>query len=164
MKSIILFRHAKSDWSDIQSEDHERQLNKRGVKAAKKMGIYLRYINQIPDIVISSTAIRTKKTLEIAMRQGNWKSKVKIERDIYNSSVKKLFSIIHKIEDIYTNACLVGHEPTISSFIYETTKYSINKFPTASMAKIEFKIKKWKYINTNSGMLTWFKKPKEINI
>ena len=164
MKSIILFRHAKSDWNNTYSEDHERKLNKRGVRAAKTMGLYLRNINQIPEIVITSTAIRTKKTLEIAIKEGNWKSKVKMEKKIYNSSIKKLFNIIHKIEDIYTNVCLVGHEPTISAFIYETTKYSIIKFPTASMAKIEFKIKKWKYINTNSGMLTWFKKPKEINI
>ena len=38
MKTIILFRHGKSDWNAHFENDHERPINKRGIKAAKKMG------------------------------------------------------------------------------------------------------------------------------
>ena len=38
MRSIIIFRHGKSDWDAIYDRDHNRPLSKRGVKASKKMG------------------------------------------------------------------------------------------------------------------------------
>ena len=52
MLSIIIFRHGKSDWDAIYDKDHNRPLSKRGIKEAKKMGNYLKQINQIPDVVI----------------------------------------------------------------------------------------------------------------
>ena len=67
MKSIIIFRHGKSDWDATYDRDHDRPLSKRGSKAAIKMGKYLDKINQIPDQVISSSATRTKNTAELFM-------------------------------------------------------------------------------------------------
>ncbi len=75
MRSIIIFRHGKSDWDAIYDRDHNRPLSKRGLKASKKMGQYLNKIQQIPEIVISSSAIRTKNTAKLAMEYGNWSSK-----------------------------------------------------------------------------------------
>ena len=47
MKSIILLRHAKSDWNATYSSDHQRPINQRGIKASKLMGSYLAEINEI---------------------------------------------------------------------------------------------------------------------
>ena len=41
MKRLILMRHAKSDWSHPGRSDHDRPLNRRGVKAAPAMGAWL---------------------------------------------------------------------------------------------------------------------------
>ena len=38
MRSVIMFRHGKSDWDVDYGPDHDRPLAKRGIKAAKKMG------------------------------------------------------------------------------------------------------------------------------
>ena len=65
--SIIIFRHGKSDWDTIYDKDHNRPLSKKGKNASKKMGTYLADINQVPDIVISSSAVRAKSTAEIAI-------------------------------------------------------------------------------------------------
>ena len=67
MKSIIFFRHGKSDWYADYDVDHNRPLAKRGIKAAKKMGIFLSELGQLPDIAVSSTAIRAKTTVGLAM-------------------------------------------------------------------------------------------------
>ena len=79
MKSIILFRHAKSDWNAIYSSDHQRPINQRGIKASKLMGSYLAKINEIPDLIISSSALRALQTMENAIWQesGNLKSPLK---------------------------------------------------------------------------------------
>ena len=74
MKSILLFRHGKSNWKAQYDNDHERPLSKRGVKAAKLMGKYAFQIKQVPDKIISSTALRAKSTAELAVKFGNWNS------------------------------------------------------------------------------------------
>ena len=84
MKSILLFRHGKSNWNANYEKDHERPLSKRGVQAAKIMGIYLFRIEQIPDLIISSTALRAKTTAQIAKKFGNWNSDFIFNNNIAN--------------------------------------------------------------------------------
>ena len=67
-RSIIIFRHGKSDWDATYSKDHDRPLSSRGIEASKKMGRFLKDIKTIPDIIISSTAVRTKTTAELAIK------------------------------------------------------------------------------------------------
>ena len=161
MRSIIIFRHGKSDWDAIYDRDHDRPLSKRGLEASKKMGQYLNKIHQIPEIVISSSAIRTKNTAKLAIEHGNWSSKFLIETKIYGGTSETLLNIIHSIEDKYESICLVGHEPTCSTFISLCTYHS-QRFTTASMAKINFKTNSWRKIDFGKGTLEWIKSPKEI--
>ena len=161
MRSIIIFRHGKSNWDAIYDRDHDRPLSKRGLKASKKMGQYLNTIHQIPEIVISSSATRAKNTAKLAIKHGNWSSKFFIEARIYGGTSETLLSIIHSIEDKYGSICLVGHEPTCSSFISLCTYHS-QRFTTASMAKINFKTNSWAEIEFGRGILEWIKSPKEI--
>ena len=162
MLSIIIFRHGKSDWDAIYDKDHNRPLSKRGIKAAKKMGNYLKQINQVPDVVISSSAIRAKNTAELAMNSGDWKSIFYIEPRIYGGSSEELLSIVQKINRKIKTVCLVGHEPICSSFISLCTFHS-QRFTTASMAKIDFEFKEWSEIYFGKGILNWIKSPKEIS-
>ena len=161
MRSIIIFRHGKSDWDAIYDRDHDRPLSKRGLKASKKMGRYLNKMHQIPEIVISSSAIRAKNTAKLALKHGNWSSDFAIETKIYGGSSETLLSIIHSTDDKYQSICLVGHEPTCSGFISLCTYHS-QRFTTASMAKINFKTKSWREIEFGNGILEWIKSPKEI--
>ena len=161
MRSIIIFRHGKSDWDAIYDRDHDRPLSRRGIKASKKMGQYLNKIHQVPEIVISSSAIRTKNTAKLAIEHGNWSSKFFIETKIYGGTSETLLSIINSTENKYRSICLVGHEPTCSSFISLCTYHS-QRFTTASMAKINFKTNSWDKIEYGKGILEWIKSPKEI--
>ena len=42
MKTLGIFRHAKSDWNDARLRDFDRPLNKRGRKGAAIMGLHIR--------------------------------------------------------------------------------------------------------------------------
>ena len=161
MLSIIIFRHGKSDWDAIYDMDHNRPLSKRGYKAAKIMGRYIKKIDQIPDKVISSSATRAKDTAGIAIRHGKWSSKLSIESNIYGGSSETLLDIIPHLHKKIKSVCLVGHEPTCSSFISLCTFHS-QRFTTASMAKINFRVDKWNEIEFGKGSLEWIKSPKEI--
>jgi len=165
MRSIILFRHGKSDWEAKYSKDHERPLAKRGIKAAKKMGQLLSKRNETPDLLISSTALRARKTAELATNNGKWTADTKYEKLIYGGSVNTLLSILKKQNDMHETICLVGHEPIFSSFIEKITNTKWIKFPTAAMAKIIFKTDKWDEIELKPEKcdMNWFIKPKDLD-
>tara|TARA_Y100000746_G_C15426577_1_gene416628 strand:- start:723 stop:1211 length:489 start_codon:yes stop_codon:yes gene_type:complete len=162
MKSVILFRHGKSDWDASYINDHERPLAKRGVEAAKKMGIFLRGKNQIPELVISSTAVRAKTTVELAMNSANWTSKLVLERGIYGGSPDFLLGLIQMQDDQFGSICLVGHEPNFSFFISRATNQNYVNFTTANMAKINFDTNTWLKVKFSIGKLEWHQQPKSL--
>ena len=82
MKSLHLLRHAKSSWKDPGLNDHDRPLSKRGRQTAKMMAAYLRRAKIAPDLVICSTAMRARQTLDPIARAKK-PPKVVIEREIY---------------------------------------------------------------------------------
>jgi phosphohistidine phosphatase len=69
MKTLHLLRHAKSSWKDPALDDHERPLSKRGRETAKMIGAYLRREKIRPDMVVCSTAVRTRQTLALIPRK-----------------------------------------------------------------------------------------------
>jgi len=62
MKRLILIRHAKSGWDDLEADDHERTLTQRGHTAAKAIGHWLARNAYIPDVILCSDATRTLQT------------------------------------------------------------------------------------------------------
>ncbi|MBI88976.1 MAG: phosphohistidine phosphatase [Candidatus Marinimicrobia bacterium] len=162
-KSVIIFRHGKSDWDAAFDCDHNRPVSKRGKKDAKKMGKYLNRIEQDPDLTISSTALRARDTAKLAMEYGKWNNNIIYERKIYGGSAEVILQVISQQNSKYNNICVVGHEPILSSFIAKCNNSPPLKFPTASMARIDFEINNWNHINFKFGNLVWLLKPKEID-
>ncbi len=71
MKTLLVQRHAKSSWKDPGLDDHDRPLNKRGKKDGPRMGRLVREEDLIPDLILSSTAVRAKNTAkEVAEISG----------------------------------------------------------------------------------------------
>ena len=62
-------RHAKSDWSDDSLADHERRLNPRGRHDAPRMADWLAEVDLVPDMILSSTSVRTRETVELMLHQ-----------------------------------------------------------------------------------------------
>ena len=162
MKSIILFRHGKSDWYADYDVDHNRPLAKRGIKAAKKMGVFLSELGQLPDIAVSSTAIRAKTTVGLAMDAGDWTCPLELDPTIYGGSPNVLLHLVQEQDDTLNIICLVGHEPNFSMFISMATHGRNIRFPTAAMAKIDFAVTSWKDVRFGEGKLAWLQQPKAL--
>ena len=164
MKSIIIFRHGSANAAVEYERDYDRTLTPRGVKDAEKMGHYLSGKNMKPDLLLSSSAIRAKKTAEAAHAAGDWKSNFFLEPKIYGGSPYFLLELIKEQDNHHNSICLVGHEPNFSRFIIETSCLSHFYFPTAAMAKIDFKVQSFSEIEFNIGTLDWVIRPKDLNI
>ena len=69
MKTLYMLRHGKSDWNNA-LPDHERTLAPRGIDAAQRIGRLLRDLDEVPDRIVASTAVRARETVRLAGEAG----------------------------------------------------------------------------------------------
>ena len=160
MKTLYLARHAKSSWKHPELSDTERPLNKRGKRDAPYIGNLLKEKGVKPDIVISSPAVRARKTaLAIAEIIDYPKSKILIDNNIYESSSSELIKIIQGFDDKYNSVMMFGHNPGFTMLNNYLTDSFIDNVPTCGVVGIHFN-SSWKKINSNSGKAFFFIYPK----
>ncbi|MEY3658859.1 MAG: hypothetical protein RL425_1620, partial [Pseudomonadota bacterium] len=111
MKTLILFRHAKSGWDAPVDRDFDRPINARGIQGAQMIGRYLRESECAFDHVISSPAVRCTETLD-ALWEGygeilhpNW------DRRIYLASGATLLDVVQDLPDSAERVMMCGHNP-----------------------------------------------------
>ena len=69
MLNLLLLRHAKSSWDEPRLDDFDRPLTKRGTKAAAAIGRHIEQAGLVPSLVLCSTAVRTRATVALALRE-----------------------------------------------------------------------------------------------
>lgn len=162
MKTVILFRHGKSDWGADFSKDHARPVAKRGIKAARAMGKWLKSIGQVPDHLVTSSALRARTTLELACEAGAWDKTFIVTDTLYDATVTEYVEVIRQTPAQASSTLIAGHEPTCSL----TTAYLIggarNEFPTGTMVRIDLDIEDWNEVDAGTGTLIWFMPPRYL--
>ena len=159
-KSLILFRHAKSDWDADYNGDHERPLANRGVNAAMTMGRLLASSGKLPDLIVCSTAVRAKQTLELANQSGKWNCETQFTDDLYEASVTNVIRLVQQLSKDINSVMLVGHEPTWSYLTSTLIGGGNIRFPTAAMVRIDFYFNDWHSLDVASGQLRWLLQPR----
>ena len=112
MRTLLVMRHAKSDWGATFSSDHERPLAQRGIKAARRIGRFLTEVGTAPDLILSSTATRALTTAELAAEAGEWRCEIRTTSDLYASDPERVLDVVGEIEDDVERLLIAGHEPT----------------------------------------------------
>ena len=116
--NLIIMRHAKSAWGTEYQRDFDRPLTERGESDADKMADWLAEQNLIPDIFISSPAIRAKQTaLIMASRYGRGDKDIVWDKDVYNASLGKLLKVIEQQVNDHQCMILIGHNPGLDSLL-----------------------------------------------
>ena len=162
VKTVILFRHGKSDWDAPYGSDHERPLAKRGRKAADRMGVFLAERGEVPELAISSTAVRARDTLDRAMRAGDWRCRVEHLDDLYLPSPFMLLDVLQQLDEPLVSVMLLGHQPAWSETLGLLVGGSEFRFPTAAMARVDLSVERWAEIDIGLGELRWLVTPKEL--
>ena len=139
-------------------DDHSRPLSTNGIKAVKKMGLFLSE-KGTPDLVISSTATRANTTANLAMNSGRWSCPFVLESGIYGGVPSFLLDLVNRQDDEMSSICLVGHEPNFSGFISDAISSHQLHFPPASMVKINFNVIHWNEVVFGIGILDWLVNP-----
>lgn len=144
MKTLLLLRHAKSSWEDDSLPDHERPLNKRGKKTAPMMGRLIKREGLVPDLILSSTAVRAQKTAEAAAKACKYHGPVELRDSLYLATSGDLLAEASNVEDDgVTRLMLVGHNPGMEDLV-SLLSGRRQTFPTAALAVFELRIERWR--------------------
>lgn len=162
MKTLLVLRHAKSSWKDQSLSDHDRPLNTRGKQDAPRMGALIRKADLVPDLIISSSAKRARKTAQAVSEAGGYEDEIVYTRNLYHAWADQFVSELSKISDDFDCVMVVGHNPGMEDLIEEISGEWV-RMPTAALAQIELKINHWSDIALDGeGELANIWLPKEI--
>ncbi len=159
-KHLLLFRHAKSDWGTTAENDHARPLTKRGIAAARAMGRVLAASGQVPDRVVTSSAVRAKATLEVARAAGKWKCPTEISDALYETDAASVLEEIRALPKSATTVLFVGHEPAWSDLASFLIGGGNLRFPTAALARVDLTVSGWPAVTFGRGELVWLLQPR----
>ena len=157
-RRLLLLRHAKSDWDAAYGDDHDRPLAPRGRRAARAVGRWLRDIERIPDMIITSSARRARSTVELAAAAGGWAAAIEVSSDLYGSSPERVLEVLRLRGGSQPTVLLAGHEPVWSALAGGLIGGAQLRFPTAALASIRFEIDEWS--RAEHGELEWLVTPK----
>ena len=146
MKSVLVLRHAKSSWKHPDLTDHERPLNKRGKRDAPSIGRLLKREHLVPDIIISSTAIRARATAEAVAKASGYKGDITFNRSLYAAGPQAYIDALHDLSDDYVRVLTIGHNPGLEELV-EILTGEIHLMPTCSLAHVKFRVDKWSEID-----------------
>lgn len=164
MKTLYLVRHAKSDWADEDLTDIDRPLNKRGYRDAHFMSGLMKEKKLLPDLIITSPAIRAITTALIFCRNFNFSySDIVIDPNLYGTNLQNYKDRISKIDNRYKSIMLFGHNPIISDLANSLTKKFTENISTCGIVGIrqEENCKEWKCFNDKPGELILYDFPKK---
>lgn len=149
MKKLYLLRHSKSSWDDMSLKDFDRPLNERGYREAKEIAQYIKDKGYYPDVILCSTAKRTRETLEPLVEALDYENELVFLDSIYESHWENLKAEVHKrTED---EVMLIGHCPGIEMYLSKLINED-KDMKTSHLAVIDME----------SGELLDFVRPKDL--
>ena len=167
MRTLYLLRHAKSSWDNPALPDHDRPLAPRGHRATKLLAEHLRREGTGPELVLSSTARRTRETFEgIAPALGD-DVEVRFEAELYGASADELVARLRTIPDTVQSAMLIGHNPSIQALALrlagsgDELERVRSKYPTGALATLTFP-GGWDELEPGAAELAAFVRPKSL--
>ena len=162
MKTLLVLRHAKSSWNDPALDDHERPLNKRGRRDGPRMGKLVRKYGLMPDVVISSDAVRARLTAEAVVQAARYAGDVLLDPHLYLACPADILSLLTTVRENAGTVMIVGHNPGLEKLVEQLTGER-QDLPTAALAQIGLPIDQWRDLRlATRGTLVGLWRPKEL--
>ncbi len=159
-RRIHFVRHAKSSWKELGVSDHERKLNKRGVRDAPKMAVELK--KNFPDInaLVASSAKRALETAEYFSNEYN----IPISKcpDLYHAEARVYFNQLDLLNDEFVSVMMVGHNPGLTYLANDFSKNYIDNVPTCGIFTLKSTASEWSAVDSTNTIFESFIYPKQF--
>lgn len=170
MKTILLLRHAKSDWGNPSLVDFDRPLAKRGRKDAPRMGEVLAQFDHVPDAILSSPAKRARQTAELVVEACGYTKAIQWQADFYGGGSDELITSLQNLPQKVERPMLVGHNPTMEETVADLLGRVDSgwqdslaiRIPTAGLVCLEVDLFDWSDLEPGEATLRWFLIPRLV--
>lgn len=162
MKRIYIMRHGKAEWGEENIEDFDRPLKKRGHKASKFMGSLLAVNQEVPDIILSSSAVRAQETTQGFVKALGHIVPVVYDETLYMTSVEHTMNMLRDLNDEDESVMIIGHNPTWENLIEHLVApegFHIY-LPTCGVVCVDADVEEWSELGPQTASLKWFLIPK----
>jgi phosphohistidine phosphatase len=169
MHTLYLLRHAKSSWADPTLPDPERPLAPRGRRDGKRIAKHLGRLRIQPELVLCSTAERTRETLELVRPALGTKRTVNLEAALYAASSDELLERIRIVPEEVASVMLIGHNPGLQDLALVLASAGADlerleaKFPTAALATLTIANTPWSEVSEADAVLAAYVVPKQLD-
>lgn len=150
MRTLLILRHAKSSWSNSDMADHDRPLKRRGRRDAVRMGQLLLARNLAPQLIVSSTAKRARRTAKLIADALAYEGEIVLEHDLYHAGPTGYIRVLRDIDDRYQRVMAVGHNPGLEVLL-EVLTGAAEWLPTAALAHVELPVDSWEEVREYIG-------------
>ncbi|MFT4959136.1 MAG: phosphohistidine phosphatase [Paracoccaceae bacterium] len=162
-RTLILMRHAKSNWDAPVAGDHARPLNDRGRRSATAMGNWMRTQGWIPDQVLSSSSARTRETFA---RLG-FVIAGEFTDALYHAGPDQMRQTLAQTSG--ETVLLLGHNPGIAEFAEQLVQLGPDHprfydYPTGATLVVKFDIDNWDLLKPGTGIVLDFTVPRDLKI
>ncbi len=170
MLTLSLLRHAKSSWSRPGLADRDRPLAPRGEAAAPLMGRTMAKHGLDPQLVLCSSARRTRDTIALVLPELRTEPRVAYEDALYHASAAEMLQMLRGVGAGVGSLLMIGHNPELHALALDLIgsgskhlrERLMLKLPTAGLIVIIFQSSDWGDVTVNSGELTLFLAPKDV--
>jgi phosphohistidine phosphatase len=174
VKRLFLLRHAKAERDVPGIDDETRALTRRGREDAARIGRFLREEAYVADLILCSTALRTRETLESLLPELGVKPAVQYLAELYLARRDTILSVIRQAREGAGSLMIVGHNPGLANCAHELTREPDDRkmrkrylamaesFSTGSLAVLDFEIAQWHGVDAGNGELELFVRPKDL--
>ena len=164
MKTLLVLRHAKSSWKDPAVTDHDRPLNSRGKRDAPRIGKIIAAEEVRPDIILSSTAKRARRTAEdVSDAVGLSGKAVVLDSRLYLAEPAEIVNVVRNAGSDVRCVLVVGHNPGLEVLVMRLTGHA-EPLPTAAVAAVGLPMDSWRSLELKvMGQLQQVWRPRELD-
>lgn len=138
-----MLRHAKSSWGDSSLDDWQRPLNDRGRRDAPRVGEWLRDRALVPDLIITSDAVRARETAAAVADAAGYMREIVIEPSLYHAAPADAIAVLKSISHQAAHRILlVGHNPGLEDLVSRLSGEH-HDLVTAAIVELAVPIDRW---------------------
>ncbi|MGV9875046.1 SixA phosphatase family protein [Streptomyces cellulosae] len=161
LRRLVVLRHAKSARPEDVA-DHERPLAARGRRDAPAAGRALADLDCLPGLALCSTAVRARRTWELAAAQWGTPPPVRFDPRLYHADVPGPLKVIRETPAEVETLLLVGHNPGLEDLVLALADDGLDdlldqvraKFPTNAVAVLDWRGATWRDLLPGAALLT----------
>lgn len=132
------------------------------------MAKHLVQLGIVPDLVLCSSAQRTRETLELLRAALGATTSVVLEAELYAASADTLLEHLRAVPEEVASLMLIGHNPGLQDLALLLASAGAElerleaKFPTAALATLALPNASWSQLSQADATLDAFVVPKQL--